>query len=114
MSAILDVQNIRKHFGTTRAVDDVSFQVRPGEIKGLLGPNGAGKTTAIRMIMGIIPPDQGRITFAMNGGTNSIPKEKIGYFSPTLTDFFSRRNTVLHMTEEGSVGVTNFFDSFAW
>jgi ABC-2 type transport system ATP-binding protein/sodium transport system ATP-binding protein len=45
--------------GRITAVDDVSFEVRPGEVFGLLGPNGAGKTTTLRMILGLLAPDQG-------------------------------------------------------
>jgi ABC-2 type transport system ATP-binding protein len=58
---ILEVDHIRKYYATQKAVDDVSFQVNPGSIFGLLGPNGAGKTTVIRMITGILLPDQGEI-----------------------------------------------------
>lgn len=79
MAAILTVENIRKAFGSTVAVNDVSFSVEAGEIKGLLGPNGAGKTTAIRMIMGILAADQGTIHFDLPGGNGRIPKERIGY-----------------------------------
>lgn len=48
--------------GGRRAVDNVSLEVKPGEIFGFLGPNGAGKTTTIKMIVGLLRPDQGRIT----------------------------------------------------
>jgi ABC-2 type transport system ATP-binding protein len=51
---MIEAQHLSKVFGTTRAVDDVSFQVRPGEIYGFLGPNGAGKTTTIRMLTGTL------------------------------------------------------------
>jgi ABC-2 type transport system ATP-binding protein len=60
---MLKVRNLRKVFDTVVAVDDVSFDVRPGEIFGLLGPNGAGKTTTIRAILNILLPDAGTITF---------------------------------------------------
>ena len=55
------VQGITKSFGANRVVDDLSFEVRPGELLGFLGPNGAGKTTTMRMILDIIRPDQGEI-----------------------------------------------------
>lgn len=58
----LQVEHITKRFGKVTAVDDVSFDARPGRILGLLGPNGAGKTTSIRMIAYITVPDQGRVT----------------------------------------------------
>jgi sodium transport system ATP-binding protein len=55
------VQDLRKSFGATRAVDGVSFTARDGEITGLLGPNGAGKTTTLRMLYTLMCPDGGSI-----------------------------------------------------
>jgi ABC-type branched-subunit amino acid transport system ATPase component len=60
---LLDVENLSKHFGGIRAVDDVSFRVRKGEILGLIGPNGSGKTTVLDLISGFLSPDVGRISF---------------------------------------------------
>jgi ABC-2 type transport system ATP-binding protein len=59
--SLLRVERLSKTFGTIRAVDSVSFEVRPGEIYGLLGPNGAGKTTSISMISGLLKPDAGEV-----------------------------------------------------
>lgn len=58
---MLDVQNISKSFGSTKAVTDLSFSATPGAVFGLLGPNGAGKTTTIRMILDILRPDRGKV-----------------------------------------------------
>jgi ABC-2 type transport system ATP-binding protein len=58
---MIRVDELRKSFGELKAVDDVSFEVRDGEIFGLLGPNGAGKTTSINMICGVLRPDAGRV-----------------------------------------------------
>jgi ABC-2 type transport system ATP-binding protein len=58
---VLRVEDLRKSFGATVAVDGVSFEVAPGEIVGLLGPNGAGKTTTINMILGVLSPTSGTI-----------------------------------------------------
>ncbi|MBX2931277.1 MAG: ATP-binding cassette domain-containing protein [Chitinophagaceae bacterium] len=63
MNNILELNNLQKHFGTHKAVDDISFNIEQGNIFGLLGPNGAGKTTLIRMITGIFYPDNGSIIF---------------------------------------------------
>lgn len=63
---LLRVQGLFKAFGAIRAVDDVSFEVQPGEIYGLLGPNGAGKTTSISMISGLLKPDAGEVLVAGN------------------------------------------------
>lgn len=61
MSAKVVVEGLRKRYGSVRAVSDVSFEVRDGEIFGLLGPNGAGKTTALECIIGLRQPDRGTI-----------------------------------------------------
>jgi len=58
---MLEIRDLSKSFGTLKAVDRVSFQVRPGEIYGLLGPNGAGKTTTLSCVCGLLRPDAGQI-----------------------------------------------------
>lgn len=63
--ALLEVQNLRKAYGSLVAVDGVSFEIYAGEIFGLLGPNGAGKSTTMLMIAGLIPYDSG--TIRLNG-----------------------------------------------
>ncbi len=62
--AFIAVEGVSKQFATVRAVSDLSFRVEPGEVFALLGPNGAGKTTMVRMLVGIMKPDSGRITFS--------------------------------------------------
>lgn len=59
MAAILKVQNLAKIFNGFKAIDDINFEAREGEILGLLGPNGAGKTTTIRIIATILSPTHG-------------------------------------------------------
>ncbi len=78
MQPMVDVRNVVKQFGATRAVDDVSFEIRGGEIFGLLGPNGAGKTTMIRMILDIFKPDSGRIE-VFGRPIGEVSKRRIGY-----------------------------------
>jgi ABC-2 type transport system ATP-binding protein len=76
MPPVLAVQRIRKAFKDRVAVDDLSFEVRRGEIFGFLGPNGAGKTTSLRMILGITRPDAGTVTFV---GQGAVDRTRIGY-----------------------------------
>src|SRR5574344_1697238 len=59
---MLKVENVTKYYDKFKAVDNLSFEVQPGEIFGLLGVNGAGKTTTFRMIMGLLDPTEGSIT----------------------------------------------------
>jgi ABC-2 type transport system ATP-binding protein len=60
--AAIGVRGLTKRFGSVLAVDQLSFDVRPGTVTGFLGPNGAGKTTALRMLLGLIRPDSGTAT----------------------------------------------------
>ncbi|MCE7745047.1 MAG: ABC transporter ATP-binding protein [Candidatus Heimdallarchaeota archaeon] len=80
---IVEVSNVVKTFGDVRAVDGLSFVVKPGEIFGLLGPNGAGKTTTVKLILGLLELDAGEITvFDMLPSIDEMAiKQRIGYVS---------------------------------
>ncbi|RLI56238.1 MAG: ABC transporter ATP-binding protein [Candidatus Thorarchaeota archaeon] len=80
MSAV-EVRDLVKSFGDLIAVNDVSFEVREGEIFGLLGPNGAGKTTTLKMLMGLLDPDSGTSTiFGTSSQENPLEvKRNVGY-----------------------------------
>jgi ABC-2 type transport system ATP-binding protein len=68
---VLHVQHLVKRFGEFVAVNDISFDIRPGEILGLLGPNGAGKTTTIQILLGVVTPTAGSIQmFGLDLATN--------------------------------------------
>jgi ABC-2 type transport system ATP-binding protein len=74
----LDIHQISKSFGEFTAVQDVSFSVEPGTIFGFLGTNGAGKTTTMRMILDIIRPDTGEVTWD-GTPTRDLPRDTFGY-----------------------------------
>ncbi|MBN1875980.1 MAG: ATP-binding cassette domain-containing protein [Anaerolineae bacterium] len=76
--ATVTVSHISKSFGDLKAVNDVSFEVFPGEVFGLLGPNGAGKTTTIRMVLDIFRPDKGEVA-VFGGKLSEGKKDRIGY-----------------------------------
>ena len=65
---MIEVRDLRKSYGSLRAVDGVSFDLHPGETFGLLGPNGAGKTTTIHLMVGVLKPDAGSVR--INGGAD--------------------------------------------
>lgn len=72
MQPLLSVKNVTVRFGGLTAVDNVSFDVRPGELLGLIGPNGAGKTTVINAIVGVVRPTLGGI-FLEELALNALP-----------------------------------------
>ena len=93
---LLKAENLVKAYGSRKVVDNLSLEVKPGEIVGLLGPNGAGKTTTFYMVVGLINPDKGRIVFNERDITK-LPMYKrancgIGYLSQESSVF--RRLTV--------------------
>src|SRR5437016_6729654 len=77
---MLNVNNLRKTFGTLVAVDDVSFTVERGQLVGLLGPNGAGKTTTVSMIAALLTPEKGDVLVggARLAGDTDPKKRRIG------------------------------------
>jgi ABC-2 type transport system ATP-binding protein len=81
----LSVEDLSVAYGERRAVDHLSFTVRPGEVYGLLGSNGAGKSSTIKAIVGLVPPAAGRIrVFGRDAVAESLAaKERIGYVPET-------------------------------
>jgi ABC-2 type transport system ATP-binding protein len=61
---MIRVEHLTKRYGRAAAVDDLTFEVRPGRVTGFLGPNGAGKTTTLRMILGLVRPHRGTVRVA--------------------------------------------------
>jgi len=86
---LIDVRDLAKHYGSIRAVDGISFEVRRGDVLGFLGPNGAGKTTAMRMITGFIEPDRGSVSVAgFDMRTHSLEaRRRIGYLAENAPSY---------------------------
>lgn len=78
MEPTVVVSHVSKSFGETKAVEDVSFEVFPGEVFGLLGPNGAGKTTTIRIMLDIFRADTGSVGI-LGGPLNQSRLDRVGY-----------------------------------
>ncbi len=75
---LLDVRNVSLRFGGVRAVTDISFDIRKGEIRAIIGPNGAGKTSMLNVINGFYAPQQGTITFRGKQRRAMKPHEAVG------------------------------------
>ncbi|HTY50115.1 MAG TPA: ABC transporter ATP-binding protein [Steroidobacteraceae bacterium] len=78
---MIKTEHLTKRYDSLAAVDDVSFEVRPGEVLGFLGPNGAGKTTTMRMLAGFIAPTAGRASICGHDVTTDplAAKASLGY-----------------------------------
>jgi len=101
---MLNVSHVRKQYSTVLAVDDVSLTIQRGKILGLLGPNGAGKTTTIRMILNVIRPDSGSITFDGKPFDESV-RDRIGYL-PEERGLYRKStllNTILYFASLKSI-----------
>lgn len=103
MSVVLSIAGISKVFKTgfipkkTLALDNVSLEVRKGEIFGLLGPNGAGKTTTIKCILGLIHPDSGTMELMGEPIPSARAQSRIGFLAenPYIYDFLSGREYLI-------------------
>ena len=83
MSLAVDAKSLVKQFGNIRALDELSFQIKPGEIYGLIGPNGAGKTTTLRIICTLLLPTSGSIrVFDLDPVTQANQVRKIISYLP--------------------------------
>ena len=82
---------LSRRFGRQLAVEDVSLEVGRGEVVGLLGPNGAGKTSVIKMLLGLVHPDEGEIVLLGQPATDPGARTRVGYlpelfrYQPFLT-----------------------------
>jgi ABC-2 type transport system ATP-binding protein len=87
MNDPIQVENLIKRFGEFVAVDNVSFEVKPGEVLGWLGPNGAGKTTTMRMLLGLLHPTEGNIRVLGLDPATEAKKlhHSVGYMSQLFT-----------------------------
>ncbi len=90
---MINIKNLSKSYnkGSVKAVDDLNLHVKPGEIFGFLGPNGAGKTTTIKMMVGLLTPDNGTVSLAgFDNAKNPLEaKRNIGYV-PDNPDVYDR------------------------
>ena len=98
---MLDIRNVIKRYDGVTAVDDLSLTIEPGGVYGLLGPNGAGKTTTIRMIMGIIEPDEGQIS-VFGEPFSERTKERIGYL-PEERGLYRKMKVLDHLVFLGEI-----------
>jgi len=93
---MIKTEQLTKHYGSLTAVEDVSFQVGPGEVLGFLGPNAAGKTTTMRMLAGFVTPTSGRASICGHDveAEPLAAKAALGYLpegAPTYGEMTVRR-----------------------
>jgi ABC-type branched-subunit amino acid transport system ATPase component len=101
--ALLEVEDVRKHFRGLRALDGVSLTVKKGEILGLIGPNGSGKTTLLNVVSGVLRPTSGRVRIA-GQVTSNLPVHRIAQLGVGRTFQQIRLFPQLSVAENVEVG----------
>lgn len=96
---MIEVKNLTKDYGATRAIENVSFTVPTGQVMGFLGPNGAGKTTTMKIITGFMPPTDGQVLVdSLDAIEHSLEvRRKIGYL-PENTPLYTDMDVVGYLT----------------
>jgi ABC-2 type transport system ATP-binding protein len=97
---MLQLNNISKSYnkGAIKAVDNINLEIKSGEIFGFLGPNGAGKTTTIKMIVGLLKPDEGRITLdGVNVWEESLKAKSMISYVPDNPEIYDRLNGIEYL-----------------
>ena len=99
MAVMVEARELTKYYGDFRAIENLTFEVKKGEIIGLLGPNGAGKTTTMRIITGFMPPSSGRTRIS---GFDMVDQSlearaSIGYL-PETVPLYTETVSYTHLT----------------
>ncbi|HOW84865.1 MAG TPA: ABC transporter ATP-binding protein [Candidatus Aminicenantes bacterium] len=103
---MITLENVSKSYnrGRVRAVDDLTLTVRPGEIFGFLGPNGAGKTTTIKMIVGLLRPDAGRIAVeGFDVASDGLRAKQVTTYVPDTPAVYERLTGLEYLNFIGDV-----------
>jgi len=103
---MLRLENVSKSYnsGNVKAVDNVSFEVKPGEIFGFLGPNGAGKTTTLKMIVGLLKPDEGNVFInGLDLGEHSLEVKKMISYVPDNHEVYERLTGIEYLNFMGDM-----------
>jgi ABC-2 type transport system ATP-binding protein len=103
---VIELTNVSKSYnrGSVKAVDNLTLSVKPGEIFGFLGPNGAGKTTTIKMIVGLLKPDEGRIAIdGLDAVTDPLRTKQITTYVPDYPSIYDRLTGLEYLNFIGDV-----------
>jgi ABC-2 type transport system ATP-binding protein len=117
--SLVVVEGLSKSYGSIKALDDVSISLTAGSITGLVGPNGAGKTTAIKVILGLLLPDQGRVeVFGQNPWDNDKIRGRVGvvyekaFFPPhqNILEYLQRCCRIFGVDETRALDILKMVD----
>ncbi|PWI47262.1 ABC transporter ATP-binding protein [Candidatus Heimdallarchaeota archaeon B3_Heim] len=102
-SVLIEVQNLSKHFEGLKAVDDVNFKIKAGELIGIIGPNGAGKTTLFNLLTGFLKPTKGKLILDEKKNIAGLSPHKIAKLGITRTFQLVRPFKLLNALENTTV-----------
>ena len=115
---MIRVENLSKHYGDLRAIQDLDFTVKDGEILGFLGPNGAGKTTTLKIITTYLTPTRGRVTIDDMDVTEhaTMVRSRIGYLAELnrLYEEMTVYDQLLFVANVRGIGGRRFEDALAY
>lgn len=118
-NSMIEVNNLTKHFGDVQAVSGISFVVKGGEVFGLLGPNGAGKTTTIKLLLGLLEPNEGEMKvlgldpkndeIEIKSRIGYVPEEPLIFKSLTPKDLFNLIASIRGLDKEDTLNLAQVY-----
>ncbi|MBQ8098925.1 MAG: ABC transporter ATP-binding protein [Bacteroidaceae bacterium] len=107
---LVEIKNVSAHYGKKQVLTGVSFNVEERDFLGIIGPNGGGKTTLVKILLGLVKPSEGTVTFFHEGKPSSRPR--IGYLPQYLSFDHKFPVTVTDVVLSGLLGQRNLFRRF--
>ncbi len=101
---MLQIEHLTKRYGETKAVNDLSLHIAPGEIYGFIGHNGAGKTTTLKSVAGILPFDEGKISIGgLDLARDSLGCKKLLAYIPDNPDLYEYMTGIQYLNFMGDI-----------
>lgn len=108
ITSIIEVENLSFSYGESRVLEDISFEINPGDYVGIIGPNGGGKTTLLKILLGLLKPTEGSVKIFGHEPTSRIPQASMGYvpqrISSTHTFFPATVEEVIQTGRTSKIG----------
>lgn len=106
-------EKVNFSYGANKVLNDISFEISQGSYLGIIGPNGGGKTTLVKIMLGLLKPNSGKVTIDQKSIAQAIDESRIGYVPQRISqEYMDLPATIYEIVESGVIAKSNLFRSF--